>query len=112
MIEQEPEPEPEPEPVFVAPVAPPEPEPEPIPEPEPTRPIPVAPVKTILPPPRFQRPPSHELEELVAPPTPAGQRELQLGARNDGGRFDKAEPTVVDGEDLDLPAYLRKRRKP
>ena len=25
------------------------------------------------------------------------------------GRFDKAEPTVVDGEDLDIPTFLRKK---
>ena len=53
-----------------------------------------------------------ELEGLVAPTDGHGQRELQLGARQTGGRFDKVEPTVVDGEDLDLPAYLRKKRKP
>ncbi len=57
------------------------------------------------------RAPSKEMEEIVAPADTSGQRELQLGARHDGGRFDKAEPTLIDGEDLDLPAYLRKRRK-
>ena len=57
------------------------------------------------------RPPPKGLEELASPVDPAGQRELQLGARNDGGRFDKSEPTVIDGEDLDIPAYMRKRRK-
>jgi cell division protein FtsZ len=57
------------------------------------------------------RTPARGLEELVTPADPAGQRELQLGARNDGGRFDKSEPTVIDGEDLDIPAYMRKRRK-
>jgi cell division protein FtsZ len=24
------------------------------------------------------------------------------------GRFDKSEPTIVEGEDLDVPAFLRK----
>lgn len=57
------------------------------------------------------RPPVRGMDELVGAPDPAGQRELQLGARNDGGRFDKSEPTVIDGEDLDLPAYMRKKRK-
>lgn len=52
-----------------------------------------------------------ELSDLVAPKEGSGQRELQLGARTDGGRFENAEPTLVDGEDLDLPAYLRKRNK-
>jgi hypothetical protein len=57
------------------------------------------------------RPPGRGLDELALPVDPAGQRELQLGARNDGGRFDKSEPTVIDGEDLDIPAYMRKKRK-
>ncbi|MFM7182196.1 MAG: cell division protein FtsZ [Verrucomicrobiales bacterium] len=57
------------------------------------------------------RPPTRGLDEIVPPVDSAGQRELQLGARNDGGRFDKSEPTVIDGEDLDLPAYTRKFRK-
>ena len=52
-----------------------------------------------------------ELSDLVAPKEGSGQRELQLGARTDGGRFENAEPTLIDGEDLDLPAYLRKRNK-
>ena len=36
-----------------------------------------------------------------------GQTELELdpGAK---GRFEKSEPTIVDGEDLDVPAFLRK----
>lgn len=113
-IPWEPEPELEPEPERI-----PEPEPERIPEPEPIQELQPAritssipPVRTILPPPRAPRASQRDLEEIVVPADSAGQRELQLGARNDGGRFDKAEPTVVDGEDLDLPAYLRKRRKP
>jgi len=52
-----------------------------------------------------------ELSDLVAPKEGSGQRELQLGARTDGGRFENAEPTLIDGEDIDLPAYLRKRNK-
>lgn len=57
------------------------------------------------------RPPARGMEDLASPADTAGQRELQLGARNDGGRFDKSEPTLIDGEDLDLPAYVRKKRK-
>jgi hypothetical protein len=26
------------------------------------------------------------------------------------GRFDKSEPTVEEGEDLDIPTFLRKQR--
>ena len=54
---------------------------------------------------------SPELTDLVAPKEGGGQRELQLGPRADGGRFENAEPTLIDGEDIDLPAYLRKKRK-
>jgi len=27
------------------------------------------------------------------------------------GRFEKSEPTIVDGQDLDVPTYLRRRVK-
>ena len=27
------------------------------------------------------------------------------------GRFEKSEPTIVEGEDLDVPTYLRKNIK-
>ncbi len=38
----------------------------------------------------------------------ASQQELKLnpGAR---GRFEKSEPTIIDGEDLDVPTFLRDR---
>jgi cell division protein FtsZ len=26
------------------------------------------------------------------------------------GRFEKTDPTIVDGEDLDVPTFLRKRK--
>lgn len=57
------------------------------------------------------RPPVKGMEDPALLADPAGQRELQLGVRNDGGRFDRSEPTVIDGEDLDQPAYMRKKRK-
>jgi cell division protein FtsZ len=28
------------------------------------------------------------------------------------GRFEKSEPTIVDGEDLDVPTFLRKNFRP
>jgi len=44
-------------------------------------------------------------------PKPAQKKEkqemLNLGTTT-RGRFDQVEPTIVDGEDLDLPTYLRK----
>jgi cell division protein FtsZ len=27
------------------------------------------------------------------------------------GRFEKSEPTIIEGEDLDVPTYLRKNIK-
>ncbi len=36
-----------------------------------------------------------------------GMLELEPIAR---GRFDKSTPTVVDGEDLDVPTFLRRKR--
>ena len=38
------------------------------------------------------------------------QSQLDL-ERSGEGRFAKSEPTIVDGEDLDTPAYLRKRKR-
>lgn len=39
-----------------------------------------------------------------------GQPQLELEKTSEG-RFAKSEPTIIDGEDLDTPAYLRKRRR-
>jgi cell division protein FtsZ len=27
------------------------------------------------------------------------------------GRFEKTDPTIVDGEDLDIPTFMRQRRE-
>jgi cell division protein FtsZ len=27
------------------------------------------------------------------------------------GRFEKSEPTIIDGQDLDIPTFLRKKLK-
>lgn len=44
--------------------------------------------------------------------TPQTQSQLELERPATGeGRFAKSEPTIVDGEDLDTPAFLRKRKK-
>jgi cell division protein FtsZ len=37
------------------------------------------------------------------------QEELIPEKKASRGRFDKTEPTVVDGEDLDIPSFLRKK---
>lgn len=43
---------------------------------------------------------------------PMKKNQPQLDLEKSGeGRFAKSEPTIVDGEDLDTPAYLRKRKR-
>jgi cell division protein FtsZ len=42
--------------------------------------------------------------------TPAKQEVLQFEPVT-RGRFEKSEPTIIEGEDLDVPTYLRKRVK-
>ncbi|MEQ1842231.1 MAG: cell division protein FtsZ, partial [Verrucomicrobiales bacterium] len=38
------------------------------------------------------------------------QEMLQLEPVGGKGRFAKTDPTIVDGEDLDVPTFLRKKR--
>ena len=42
--------------------------------------------------------------------TPAKQEVLQFEPVT-RGRFEKSEPTIIEGEDLDVPTYLRKHVK-
>ena len=43
---------------------------------------------------------------------PPHQQDLIPEKKGNRGRFDKAEPTVTDeGEDLDVPSFLRKKKK-
>ena len=35
----------------------------------------------------------------------------QIHARSTRGRFSEAEPTMVEGEDLDIPTFIRKGEK-
>jgi cell division protein FtsZ len=45
-------------------------------------------------------------------PEPDVQEELLPEKQSGGrGRFEKSEPTVVDGEDLDVPSFLRNKKK-
>ena len=44
------------------------------------------------------------------PATPAKQEVLQFEPVT-RGRFEKSEPTIIEGEDLDVPTYLRKNIK-
>ena len=42
--------------------------------------------------------------------TEAKQEVLQFDAVS-RGRFEKSEPTIIDGQDLDVPTFLRRRVK-
>ncbi len=50
-------------------------------------------------------------ESTVAKPSTSPKKKQMQGALNlkavQRGRFDKSEPTIVEGEDLDTPTYLR-----
>ncbi|MSR64635.1 MAG: cell division protein FtsZ [Verrucomicrobiae bacterium] len=51
--------------------------------------------------------PSNQALVPKAPTLKQKQATFDLGAQ-DRGRFDRVEPTIVDGEDMDQPTYLRK----
>jgi cell division protein FtsZ len=51
-----------------------------------------------------------EKEPVEKSGTPAKQEVLQFEPVT-RGRFEKSEPTIIEGEDLDVPTYLRKRIK-
>jgi len=53
---------------------------------------------------------TEEKESIEKPVMPAKQEVLQFEPVT-RGRFEKSEPTIVEGEDLDVPTYLRKRVK-
>jgi len=38
-----------------------------------------------------------------------GQEQMRFEAPHRGGRFEKTDPTIVDGEDLDVPTFMRHR---
>src|SRR3989442_1321086 len=64
-------------------------------------PLPVGPQKKAVPP---------TDEKAAAKSVPAKQEILQFEPVT-RGRFEKSEPTIVEGEDLDVPTYLRKNIK-
>jgi cell division protein FtsZ len=129
--EPEPEPEPAPEPRRVArsrPVREPAPviEVEPAPEPEPVMVEAVTPAPYVPPAPApvtAEAEPVHS--ESTVPPAPesprgpkqpkpkpiqAKQEQMQFEPVT-RGRFEKSEPTIVDGQDLDVPTFLRRNVK-
>ena len=79
-------------------------------EPEPASwPEPVAPATPppSTPPPAESPPPSPKLKLGVKPSTPSTELGFDAAPR---GRFEGADPNVFDGEDLDLPPFLRKKK--
>jgi cell division protein FtsZ len=108
-----PDPEPEPvlfeaAPVVLAPAAvaesaplfaEPEPVPTPLPAPAPA-PVAVDPVPAPEPAPKT----------VKAKPVAAKQEQMQFEPVT-RGRFEKSEPTIVDGQDLDVPTFLRRNVK-
>ena len=69
-------------------------------------PEPLAPVAT----PRAKATPPKEEKVSAEKTLQAKQEVLQFEPVN-RGRFEKSEPTIVEGEDLDVPTYLRKKIK-
>lgn len=70
-------------------------------------PAPVAAVKTS-PPAQTYRKPATEKTAAAKKEEKAEQMTLEPANR---GRFEKSEPTIVDGQDLDVPTFLRKNLK-
>jgi cell division protein FtsZ len=60
--------------------------------------------------PRRKPAPAKEEKASTEKSTHAKQEVLQFEPVN-RGRFEKSEPTIVEGEDLDVPTYLRKKIK-
>jgi cell division protein FtsZ len=60
--------------------------------------------------PRRKPTPAKEEKASAEKSTHAKQEVLQFEPVN-RGRFEKSEPTIVEGEDLDVPTYLRKKIK-
>jgi cell division protein FtsZ len=103
-----PQPELLPEEVISEPAAVPTPQPEPVQElvePEPAQPRVILPKKKTAPPAVTSVPkePKPAPEKIVQ----AKQEVLQFESVT-RGRFEKSEPTIVEGQDLDVPTFLRK----
>ena len=96
---------------------PPDPKPDPTHEPETEPELTVAeaiePVEEELPP-AAPEPPTKK--KILWPKAPKPAAEKPVMARQEvlqfepvtRGRFEKSEPTIVEGQDLDVPTYLRK----
>ncbi len=97
-------PEPMPEPIarVVEPEAEAEPAPAPTPQPEPASLFPEAAPEPVR--------PAATARPLRSKPVQAKQEQMQFEPVT-RGRFEKSEPTIVDGQDLDVPTFLRRNVK-
>ena len=73
----------------------------------PMEPAPSKPKATVSP---AHKTPGKEAKQSTEKSVQAKQEVLQFEAVT-RGRFEKSEPTIVEGEDLDVPTYLRKNIK-
>jgi len=86
-------------------------EPEPVPEPAPPRIIPPKKKPVVA-----HKSPSPQISAKPEPPVEKPKPEKSIAAKQEvlqfesmtRGRFEKSEPTIVEGQDLDVPTFLRK----
>ena len=57
------------------------------------------------------RVPEPSAEAAPQSPSKTPQQEILQFEPVTRGRFEKSEPTIVDGQDLDVPTYMRRRVK-
>ncbi len=113
-----PPPAPPPTPPSVEAVVEPAPAPKPEPPVEQPAPIPVAEVPAPAPVRREKKTPAPDAPAEPASPAPpkTTRKDKYVQARQEvmqfesvaRGRFEKSEPTIVEGQDLDVPTFLRK----
>lgn len=103
VIDVTPDPEPEPVPVEAAAPAPSRSTPVPAPIAAEAEPVFTEPAPPSAEPPRGPRQPKPK-------PIQAKQEQMQFEPVT-RGRFEKSEPTIVDGQDLDVPTFLRRNVK-
>jgi cell division protein FtsZ len=75
---------------------------------QPTAPPASKPEQTVAP---FFEMPAHTAHPPDKAPTPKIQQPLLPLDPVTRGRFDKIEPTIVEGQDLDVPTFLRMKLK-
>jgi cell division protein FtsZ len=71
--------------------------------------VPIEPEPIIATPPKKMVP--HKEEKLLAEKAGQAKQEILQFEPVTRGRFEKSEPTIVEGEDLDVPTFLRKNIK-